>query len=54
MSSIKDVAKEAEVSTATVSHVINNTRYVSDEVRIRVEQAIERYRYYPNAHASVL
>ena len=30
--SIKDVAAMAEVSTATVSHVINGTRYVSEEV----------------------
>lgn len=54
MSSIKDVAREAGVSTATVSHVINNTRFVSDEVRSRVERAIEACRYYPNAHARSL
>lgn len=51
MSSIKAVASEAGVSTATVSHVINNTRFVSDEVRARVTKAIEQCRYYPNAHA---
>lgn len=54
MSSIKDVAREAGVSTATVSHVINKTRYVSDEVRRRVEQAIELFQYHPNAHARSL
>jgi LacI family transcriptional regulator len=54
MSSIKDVAREAGVSTATVSHVINNTRFVSDDVRARVLQAIEQCRYYPNAHARSL
>jgi LacI family transcriptional regulator len=54
MSSIKDVAREAGVSTATVSHVINNTRFVSDDVRARVLQAIEHCRYYPNAHARSL
>jgi len=54
MSSIKDVAREAGVSTATVSHVINNSRYVSDEVRARVRDAIERCNYYPNAHARSL
>lgn len=54
MSSIKDVAREAGVSTATVSHVVNNTRFVSDEVRARVTQAIELCRYYPNAHARSL
>lgn len=54
MSSIKDVAREAGVSTATVSHVINNTRFVSDEVRARVLRAIKECRYYPNAHARSL
>jgi LacI family transcriptional regulator len=54
MSSIKDVAREAAVSIATVSHVINNTRFVSDEVRARVREAIERCSYYPNAHARSL
>jgi DNA-binding LacI/PurR family transcriptional regulator len=51
---IKDVAREAGVSTATVSHVINNTRFVSPEVRARVQEAIERCDYYPNAQARSL
>jgi LacI family transcriptional regulator len=51
---IKDVAREAGVSTATVSHVINNTRFVSPETRERVMRAIERCNYYPNAHARSL
>jgi LacI family transcriptional regulator len=54
MSSIREVAREAGVSTATVSHVINNTRYVSEEVRARVVAAVERCGYYPNAHARSL
>src|ERR671917_1989250 len=54
MSSIKDVAREAGVSTATVSHVINSTRFVSDEVRARVLEAVELCGYYPNAHARSL
>ena len=54
MSSIKDIASEAGVSTATVSHVINKTRFVSDNVRARVLEAIERHNYYPNAHARSL
>ncbi|HKP73207.1 MAG TPA: LacI family DNA-binding transcriptional regulator [Pyrinomonadaceae bacterium] len=51
---IKDVAREAGVSTATVSHVINKTRYVRDATRERVLRAIERCGYYPNAHARSL
>ena len=51
---IKDVAREAGVSTATVSHVINKTRYVSEETRNRVLRAIERCDYYPNAAARSL
>ncbi|HXG83663.1 MAG TPA: LacI family DNA-binding transcriptional regulator, partial [Pyrinomonadaceae bacterium] len=54
MSSIKDIASEAGVSTATVSHVINKTRFVSDAVRERVLKAIELHDYYPNAHARSL
>ena len=54
MSSIKEVARHAGVSTATVSHVINGTRYVSDEVRDRVLASIEECRYYPNEHARSL
>ena len=54
MSSIKDVAREAGVSTATVSHVINSTRFVSDGVRARVLAAVESCGYYPNAHARSL
>ncbi len=54
MSSIRDVARAAGVSTATVSHVVNNTRFVSEEVRARVLAAVERCGYYPNAHARSL
>src|SRR2546421_10619481 len=48
---IKDVAKLSGVSTATVSHVINKTRYVSDETKRRVLGAIENVGYAPNIHA---
>ncbi len=51
---IKDVAREAGVSTATVSHVINKTKYVTDATRERVVRAIETCNYYPNAHARTL
>lgn len=45
---IKDVAKDAGVSTATVSHVINHTKKVSDSVAQRVQESIEKLNYYPN------
>ena len=48
---IKDVAKLSGVSTATVSHVINKTRHVSDETKQRVLRAIENVGYTPNIHA---
>src|SRR5215210_6632469 len=51
---IKDVAREAGVSTATVSHVINNTKYVTDATRERVLRAIKSCNYYANAHARTL
>lgn len=53
-SRIKDVAREAGVSTATVSHVINGTKYVTDDTRKRVLDAVERCEYHPNAHARSL
>src|SRR5688572_10295916 len=51
---IKDVAREAGVSTATVSHVINKTKYVTDRTRASVLKAIEQCNYYPNAQARSL
>jgi DNA-binding LacI/PurR family transcriptional regulator len=51
---IKDIAKEAGVSTATVSHVINKTKYVSDATREKVQSAIKKFNYHPNAHAQML
>jgi LacI family transcriptional regulator len=51
---IKDVAREAGVSTATVSHVINNTKYVTEVTRERVLAAIKSCNYYANAHARTL
>ena len=45
---IKHVAKRAGVSTATVSHVINKTRYVSPDLTGRVKEAITDLGYYPN------
>lgn len=54
MATIKDVARRAEVSTSTVSHVLNNTRFVSPEITLRVEQAIKELHYTPSALARSL
>jgi LacI family transcriptional regulator len=51
---IKEVAKQANVSTATVSNVINNTKFVSEEVRQRVLQVIEELDYQANTLAKSL
>jgi len=54
MTTIKDVARIAQVSTATVSHVINNTRYVSEDLKTRVWLAMEQSGYLPNQVARSL
>jgi LacI family transcriptional regulator len=48
---IIDVAKRAGVSTTTVSHFINGTRFISEELRVRVENAINELGYHPNSLA---
>ena len=45
---INDVAKEANVSTSTVSRVINNNYPVKKETRKRVELAVEKFNFNPN------
>jgi len=51
MATIKDVARRAGVSTATVSHVINSTRVVSPATREQVLAAIDELNYRPSAVA---
>lgn len=51
---MKDVARLAGVSTSTVSHVINNDRFVSDAIREKVESAIKSLNYAPSAIARSL
>lgn len=48
---IKDIAKKSGVGISTVSRVINNTGYVSDEVRHKVTKVIRDYNYIPNSSA---
>jgi LacI family transcriptional regulator len=51
---IKTVAEEAGVSKTTVSHVLNKTRFVEEETRQRVLQAIDRLGYRPSLVARSL
>ena len=51
---IYDVAKEAGVSLATVSRVINGLEIVREETRLKVEEAIDKLGYKPNAIAQGL
>lgn len=48
MVTIQQVAKEAGVSVATVSRVLNKSTSVSDEKRIIVEKVIKKLNYEPN------
>lgn len=48
---MRDVATHAGVSIATVSHVLNNTRYVADATRQRVMDSIQALGYVPDSMA---
>jgi|SRR3990170_7506008 len=54
IATIRDVAERANVSTTTVSHVINGTRRVSEDLRLRVHQAMQELGYRPNILARSL
>ncbi|MDQ6669350.1 MAG: LacI family transcriptional regulator [Chloroflexota bacterium] len=54
MTTVRDVAQRAAVSTSTVSHVLNRTRFVSEEVQARVLAAMRELDYEPNAAARML
>ena len=51
---IRDIAKIAGVSTATVSRVINQPETTSEEMRKKVEATIKEYNYVPNQMAKDL
>ncbi|WP_223594496.1 LacI family DNA-binding transcriptional regulator [Neobacillus bataviensis] len=51
---IKDIAKELNISIATVSRVLNNSGYASPEVKERVLAAAKKLNYRPNAIARSL
>lgn len=54
MATIRDVANRAQVSTATVSAVVNDSAYVSPELRARVLAAINELNYAPSQAARSL
>ncbi len=49
-----DIAKAAKVSIATVGRVIHNNGYVSEDARLRVEDAVKKLGYVPNRMARTL
>lgn len=52
--SIRDIARQAGVSVTTVSHVLNGTRFVSDQLRGKVLKAVRDLGYQPNELARSL
>jgi len=48
---MREVARRAGVSLATVSRVLNNTQYISEETRVRVLKAVREFNYFKNVHA---
>jgi LacI family transcriptional regulator, repressor for deo operon, udp, cdd, tsx, nupC, and nupG len=51
MSTIYDIARLSGVSKSTVSRVLNNHPYVSEDAREKVNKAIEELKYTPNSRA---
>lgn len=54
MANIKDVAREAGVSIATVSRVFNDSAVVSETTRANVRAVADRLNYWPNGAARSL
>lgn len=54
MTTIKDVAREAGVSVATVSRVFNHSAVVSEDTRRSVREVADRLNYWPNGAARSL
>jgi DNA-binding LacI/PurR family transcriptional regulator len=48
---MREVAKRAGVSPATVSRVLNGTQYISEETRQRVLDVVREFNYFKNVHA---
>ena len=54
MVTIKEIAKMAKVSTATVSYVLNDPSRVSEETREKVMKIVKKFNYNPNSIAKSL
>jgi DNA-binding LacI/PurR family transcriptional regulator len=54
VTTLEDVARRAGVSTATVSKVLSNTPYFTEQTRAKVLQAVEELGYIPNLAARAL
>jgi LacI family transcriptional regulator len=54
MATMEEVAQKAGVSTTTVSHVINKTRFVKEETKSKVIKAMDDLKYQPNFAARSL
>jgi LacI family transcriptional regulator len=48
---MREVAKRAGVSLATVSRVLNDTEYISEPTRRRVLKVVREFNYFKNVHA---
>lgn len=51
---IKEIAKRAGVSSATISRVLNHSGYVKEETKEKVLRAVEEFQYVPSAIARSL
>lgn len=54
VATLKDVAKETGLTVSTVSRVLNNRGYISDEARKKVADAMKKLNYHPNEVARSL
>ncbi|WP_138419962.1 LacI family DNA-binding transcriptional regulator [Aquibacillus sediminis] len=54
MPTIKEIAEMANVSRSTVSRALNNSGYVSEDARKRIEKVIKQTGYVPSEHAKAL
>ena len=54
MATIKDVAQEAGLAVSTVSRILNNRGYISEDARRRVDEAMKKLDYQPNELARSL